>query len=712
MYASKGWPVFPVHSIVDGACSCGKKTCSDAGKHPRTPRGFLDATTDIGQINKWWMERWPNANIGLATGPRSGVWVLDIDVRHEAGKAVKAGDVLLHTISDGRELPETPLSVTGAGGGSHHLFFAWDEGAPIRNKANEGLDVRGDGGYVVLPPSNHISGGVYQWDVTPEDVAPEPAPRWLIEKLNEGNLPGGESPAPTTAWEPIPSKPSANAGVKLPVDDSGSSGPVPMIPIGNTALVAALEPARVLEIQQALAHVDPDLGYQDWVAIAMGLHDETHGSDEGLALFSEWSTRGAKSKGDAECLKKWKSFHVSASRSSKTISTLFKKAWTNPTYVATQHARGVFAPPPEQLISLAGVEKTQDMEILSPSQVMDLRPLPSLIDRVLAQGELAMVYGAPGTGKSFVVLSMAIAVATGSPWFDIPTKPGVVLYGALEGLVGMRGRLLAAMGTDPAVLDGRLWFTEGIRLNDAARLGWIRAEIEKMPEPPALIVVDTLSRAIPGIDENTAKEVTPIIEACRALQRDYGSAVLLVHHTRKDGTSERGSTVIAGAADRKLKVTRHPGEDCPQIMIKGDKAKDDVEFEGVTLNMQTVVLHELPEDDFGRRPTSCRLERVLTETGLWTRVAAISGGSPQRQEQMEIILTGCEPFSESEPITFSQLLAEVSLKGITRTGLQRHVKALEHAGLLERELRGKSWMIWTPASHSVDHPDHPDHPDA
>ena len=64
-----GWRVFPLHSIVDGACSCGSATCTGTkpGKHPRTPRGCLDATTDTAQIAAWWSQ-WPEANVGVATG--------------------------------------------------------------------------------------------------------------------------------------------------------------------------------------------------------------------------------------------------------------------------------------------------------------------------------------------------------------------------------------------------------------------------------------------------------------------------------------------------------------------------------------------------------------------------------------------------------------------------------------------------------------------
>ena len=80
-YARRGFPVFPVHTPTGDEgrpCSCNTAQCERVGKHPRTERGVLDATTDETQIDRWWAT-WPHANIGLATGARSGVIVLDVD---------------------------------------------------------------------------------------------------------------------------------------------------------------------------------------------------------------------------------------------------------------------------------------------------------------------------------------------------------------------------------------------------------------------------------------------------------------------------------------------------------------------------------------------------------------------------------------------------------------------------------------------------------
>src|SRR5689334_20829035 len=80
-YAERGWKVFPVHSpVAGGQCSCGDKQCGKIAKHPRIRQWNTAATTDARQITEWWT-KWPNANIGILTGPTSGIWVLDVDDR-------------------------------------------------------------------------------------------------------------------------------------------------------------------------------------------------------------------------------------------------------------------------------------------------------------------------------------------------------------------------------------------------------------------------------------------------------------------------------------------------------------------------------------------------------------------------------------------------------------------------------------------------------
>jgi len=178
-YARRGWPVFPLHHPVNDRCSCGKAECGNVGKHPRyhdadLQHGLKDATTDLETIQRWW-SRWPEANIGVVTGAISGLVVLDIDPRH-------GGHLILEDLeAEYGKLPHTVESQTG-GGGRHILFQ--HPGGRVRSgsdKLGPGLDLKADGGYIVVPPSLHASGQRYEWEVssTPKRTPLVPVPAWF-----------------------------------------------------------------------------------------------------------------------------------------------------------------------------------------------------------------------------------------------------------------------------------------------------------------------------------------------------------------------------------------------------------------------------------------------------------------------------------------------------------------------------------------------------
>jgi hypothetical protein len=179
-----GWPVHPLHEIVDGECSCklGTECGQNAGKHPRVKwkdqaSGEIIRVTDPEIIRRWW-SKWPTANIGLPTG--DGIAVLDIDPRY-------GGDEELAKLeAENGTLRETPQTLTG-GGGSHY-WFSIDE--PLRGcDLAPGIELKADGEQVVLPPSIHPSGRRYEWELSshPDDIPLAPLPSWLREKAVSKN---------------------------------------------------------------------------------------------------------------------------------------------------------------------------------------------------------------------------------------------------------------------------------------------------------------------------------------------------------------------------------------------------------------------------------------------------------------------------------------------------------------------------------------------
>jgi hypothetical protein len=172
-YARHGIPVLPVHTPAeDGRCSCGRSSCDRPGKHPRLRHGLTDASTDPRRIEMWWA-RWPDANVGLRTGVVMDV--ADID-------SAEGWHGLRHLL--GGAMPVGPEVRTG-GGGWHFWFQPLGYGNRVR--VIPGLDWRGDGGYVVAPPSRHASGALYSWLIRPGKTLPR-APR-LLRGLIDGPPP-------------------------------------------------------------------------------------------------------------------------------------------------------------------------------------------------------------------------------------------------------------------------------------------------------------------------------------------------------------------------------------------------------------------------------------------------------------------------------------------------------------------------------------------
>lgn len=193
-YAKRGWKilpiVWPVKTGSDAKCYCPLGVaCGNKGKHPLNIRGLTDATDEDGQIREWWSE-WPAANIGIRTGAVSGFVVLDEDPKN-------GGDETLEKIiGEYGPLPMTIRAITGSGG-SHTLFRHPGESFPnsvTTPKSSgwlklQGLDIRGDGGYIVASPSLHATGGRYAWDEgqSPEEVDLFPVPTWMLNRLRARN---------------------------------------------------------------------------------------------------------------------------------------------------------------------------------------------------------------------------------------------------------------------------------------------------------------------------------------------------------------------------------------------------------------------------------------------------------------------------------------------------------------------------------------------
>jgi P4 family phage/plasmid primase-like protien len=211
-YSRFGWKVLPLHTARDGQCTCGKANCHSPGKHPAVPNGVKDASGDETIIRQWF-GKGGDFNIGIATGSACGIVVLDIDPRHGGEESIRHFDI-----------PQTVEVITGSGG--RHYYFTLPQDTEIRNSAGKlapGLDVRGENGYIVAPPSMHVCGNEYRWKTDPQTMQAAPCPAWMTIKQERD---GASHPILyNTDWAVrLPQPSSGGLRRSAPIDDTIPAG--------------------------------------------------------------------------------------------------------------------------------------------------------------------------------------------------------------------------------------------------------------------------------------------------------------------------------------------------------------------------------------------------------------------------------------------------------------------------------------------------------
>jgi hypothetical protein len=323
-YAGMGWAVLPLHFIKSGGrCSCGdphdgtgptKLAAGSIGKHPHqvlVPHGVHDATTDVARLTEWFTSV-PTANVGIATGAPSGFDVLDVDPRN-------GGDDTLSVVEQTRgKLPDTALALTG-GGGYHYLFK--HDGSRLRSPGR-GIDVKSTGGYIVVEPSTHASGGTYAWEGSADPTEGHPV-------------------APAPAWLRAPAL--------------GPSGP-------GISGTGHLDEQRIADLRAALAHLDAS-EYQTWISVGQALHSTE--APEAFDIWDVWSQSAPNY--DNSTAVKWRTFRANGPLHVESIFVWARDAgWNGEAPRVATPAGNVIpfvapeAPPmdlgtPSQLLRLPGV---------------------------------------------------------------------------------------------------------------------------------------------------------------------------------------------------------------------------------------------------------------------------------------------------------------------------------------------------------------------
>lgn len=239
-------------------------------------------------------------------------------------------------------------------------------------------------------------------------------------------------------------------------------------------------------------------------------------------------------------------------------------------------------PPPAWPDEARGTKPARKDHALTFRAASELTSTPTphawLVRSLFELGSLVLVFGDAASAKTWLVLSWAVHVAAGLPWFGHATKPGAVFIIAGEGLRGI-GRRLAGLSRHYGIeLEGLPIYVSdrATALADqvavAELIECIRSMAAEAGEAPVLVILDTLSRNYGPGDENSTADAAAVVAALDWIKDEFGAAVLVVHHVgHGDRTRARGSTVLRGALDTEFRVVK---DEAGVIELACTKMKD------------------------------------------------------------------------------------------------------------------------------------------
>lgn len=540
-------------------------------KRPAIPwAGYEDQLVSDPQFEEWFGPggRFAGStNVGMITGAASGgLFILDADIQ-KIPLAETWLAAMQDRLYDGQDFP-TPCQRTG-GGGLQYLFKAPPGWTPPTGKSSLGIDVRGKGGFAVLPPSVHESGRSYQWMTgrAPWEQPIIEAPEGLCQAIDE-LLQTKPQVTPLPAAAGTLAGALAASGLSLTAMTDGREDKMHRMIFGR--LVDLYRQSPFLPSPDRLQSELEELWriYERMVAPkelrpgetkAEALNREGRGSKEFERKWRDklarWDSKVAEVAAKPAPEKKGREALLKALKGGESTSIRM-----------IDEATGLeeeFGVPPQ---------KRETFERLNLAQIDNLPDPEWLVEGLVIDNSLGFIYGAPGTGKSFIALGMALSIASQQPewWARKIIKPGPVLYISSEGVGDIKFRIRAwktHFGVDCTPERFNL-VRQSINFMDAEDVqklvSTIDEFVQEVHEIPSLVVVDTVSRVLPGADENLQKDMTLFIKACDLIRETYGSTVLGVHHTSRSGNL-RGSTVFDGAGDCLVHVVREVDAESQQV---------------------------------------------------------------------------------------------------------------------------------------------------
>lgn len=487
--------------------------CTPNAKTPATSNGVHDATLDPEQIDAWWSEN-PSYNVAVAPA-RSAMFVLDSDP--------PLGEETIASLELDHGLLPTTLTVRTPRGGLHRWFLG--ECGTTASKLGPKVDTRGVGGYVLIPPS--VVNGVAYETIAAEDIATAPA--WIPERC--AALRGQH-----------------HSSEDFHLDDPGN-----------------VERARqFLRSEVALGRIAVE---------GSGGDDRTYRTacevlNLGLSPYVAWEVM--RDEWNPHCIPPWDGEELAVKvRNAAEYAQNDIGAW------GVLPAQEVFA----EAIALAAKElpsgKTRSKFYPEDEDEQNLARDPAwLLPNLIPDVGTVMMYGPSRSYKSFLALDMALTIASGIAGWKCPARnPRAVVYIGAEGPRSVKRLRRPAwklakkietplpfyfIGAAPLVVAPNQW-------------GEMIEEIKSREIKPAFIVLDTVARAMAGLNENDAKDAGQLVEAVESLARAFNCAVMAVHHSGNESGRARGSTAFFGGVDTVLEVAAKNSVKAASVYVRKQK---------------------------------------------------------------------------------------------------------------------------------------------
>lgn len=248
---------------------------------------------------------------------------------------------------------------------------------------------------------------------------------------------------------------------------------------------------------------------------------------------------------------------------------------------------------------------------LTRADQITMRPPRWLLRGTLERDTFALIFGDPGCGKSFLAIDWACRVATGTPWRGHDVRAAPVVYLAGEGQNGLGRRISAWQAHHGVSITGApLFIGPALAIPEPGELMKLIAALDAQPEPPALVVLDTLARCFGGGDENSTQDMSRFVVACDAIRRRFGCTVLVVHHTgHADKHRARGAIALKAALDAEYRLSNFVGLKLSATKMKEAETPPPLGLELVRVELPDMV------DDYGNPVTSAAIEVLDADVG-------------------------------------------------------------------------------------------------